>query len=140
MGLISPSNAHIFCLDVGWGKWKTIKWQGCSHVAISQFSVSVQYSSVQSPIVSEFLQPHGLQYTRLPCPSPTPEAYTNSCPLHRWCHPTISSSVILFSSHLNFTHHQGLFQWISFSQQVTKVLEFQLQHQSFQWIVRTNIL
>ena len=42
--------------------------------------------------------PHGLQYTRLPCPSPTPEASSNSCPLSRWCHPTISSSVVPFSS------------------------------------------
>ena len=105
-------------------------------------SLVYQFSSVQfsRSIVSEFLRPHGLQHTRLPCPLPTPGAYTNSCPLHRWCHPTISSSVILCYSHLNFTHHQGLFQWISFSQQVTKVLEFQLQHQSFQWIVRTNFL
>ena len=46
------------------------------------------------------LRPHGLQHTRLPCPSPTPRAYSNSCPLCQWCHPTISSSVILFSSRL----------------------------------------
>ena len=43
------------------------------------------------------LQPHGLQHTRLPCPSPTPGAYSNSCPSSRWCHPTISSSVIPLS-------------------------------------------
>ena len=41
--------------------------------------------------MSDSLQPHGLQYTRLPCPSPTPGAYSNSCPLSRWCHPTILS-------------------------------------------------
>ena len=46
------------------------------------------------------LQPHGLQHARLPCPSPTPGACSNSCPLSRWCHPTISTSVIPFSSHL----------------------------------------
>ena len=50
--------------------------------AIRQFSHSV---------VSDSLWPHGLQYARLPCPSPTPRAYSNSCPLSRWCHPTISS-------------------------------------------------
>ena len=48
--------------------------------------------------MSNSLQPHRLQHTRLPCPSPTPKAYSNSCPLSWWCHPTISSSVIPFSS------------------------------------------
>ena len=46
------------------------------------------------------LQPHGLQDPRLPCPSPIPRACSNSCPLHQWCHPAISSSVVPFSSHL----------------------------------------
>ena len=46
------------------------------------------------------LQPHGLQHARLPCPSPIPGAYSNSCPSHQWCHPTISSSVVSFFSHL----------------------------------------
>ena len=50
--------------------------------------------------MSNSLQPHGLQHTRLLCPSPTPRAYSNSCPSSQWCHPTISSSVIPFSSHL----------------------------------------
>ena len=48
--------------------------------------------------MSNSLQPHGLQQARLPCPSPTPRACSNSCPLSQWCHPTISSSVIPFSS------------------------------------------
>ena len=48
-------------------------------------------------VVSESLWPHGLQHTRFPCPSPTPGAYSNSCPSSQWCHPTISSSVIPFS-------------------------------------------
>ena len=50
--------------------------------------------------MSDSLQLHGLQHTRLPCPSPTPGAYSNSCPLSLWCHPTTSSSVVPFSSHL----------------------------------------
>ena len=58
---------------------------------------SVQFSH---SVVSDSLQPHGLQHPRLLCPSPTPGAYTNSCPSSRWCHPTISSSVIPFSSTL----------------------------------------
>ena len=52
---------------------------------------SVQFSR---SVMSDSLQPHGLQHTRLSCPSPTPKAYPNSCPLSQWCHPTISSSVI----------------------------------------------
>ena len=48
--------------------------------------------------MSDFLRPHGLQHTRPPCPSPTPRAYSNSCPSSQWCHPTISSSVVPFSS------------------------------------------
>ena len=53
------------------------------------------FSSVA--VVSNSLQPHGMQHARLPCPSPTPGAYSNSCPLSQWCHPTTSSSVIPFS-------------------------------------------
>ena len=48
--------------------------------------------------MSDSLWPHGLQHARPPCPSPTPRVYPNSCPLSRWCHPTISSSVFPFSS------------------------------------------
>ena len=49
-------------------------------------------------VMSDSLWPHGLQHTRPPCPSPAPGVYSNSCPLSQWCHPTISSSVIPFSS------------------------------------------
>ena len=56
---------------------------------------SVQFSC---SVVSDSLQPHESQHARPPCPSPTPGVYSNSCPLSRWCHPTISSSVIPFSS------------------------------------------
>ena len=58
---------------------------------------SVQFSH---SVVSDSLQPHWLQHKRLPCPSPTPRVYSNSCSLSWWCHPNISSSVIPFSSHL----------------------------------------
>ena len=56
---------------------------------------SVQFSR---SVVSDSLQPHGLQHAWLPCPSPTPGAYSNSCPSSRWCHPAISSSLVPFSS------------------------------------------
>ena len=57
---------------------------------------SVQFSH---SVMSDSLQPHGLQDSWPPCPSPTPKVYPNSCPLSQWCHPTISSSIIHFSSH-----------------------------------------
>ena len=57
-----------------------------------------QFSSVTQ--LCPTLRPHGLQHARLPCPSPTPGAYSNSCPSSWWCHPTISPSVAPFSSHL----------------------------------------
>ena len=60
---------------------------------------SVQFSC---SVVSDSLWPHGLQHTRPPCPSPTPRVYSNSCPLSRLCHPTISSSVVPFSCPQSF--------------------------------------
>ena len=60
-------------------------------------------------VMSDSLQPHGPKYARPPCPSPTPGAYSNSCPLNQWCHPTISSSVVPFSSHLQSFPASGSF-------------------------------
>ena len=68
--------------------------KSCSKLLIIQFS-SVHFSH---SVVSNSLQPHGLQHARPPCPSPTPRVHSNSCPSSRWCHPAISSSVIPFSS------------------------------------------
>ena len=68
--------------------WKDIQY----HISFS----SVQFSC---SVVSNSLWPHRLQHARLPCPSTTPGVYSNSCPLSWWCHPTISSSVVPFSSH-----------------------------------------
>ena len=95
------------------------------------------FTSVQlSPsIVSDSLWPHEPQHVRPPCPSPTPRVYSNSCPLSWWCRPTISSSVVPFSSCLQSFPASGSL-WVSSSHQVAKVLEFQLQHQSFQWTPR----
>ena len=91
---------------------------------LSLETYSVQFSH---SVVSDSLQPHGLHYARPPCPSLTPGVYSNSCPLNPWCHPTISSSVILFSISFNHCQHQGLFKCVSSLHQVAKVLEFQLQ-------------
>ena len=71
------------------------------HVVSVQFSHSVLFDS---------LWLHGLQHSRLPCPSPTPRACSNSCPSSQWCHPTISSSVIPFSSCLQSFPASGSFQ------------------------------
>ena len=65
-------------------------------------------------VVSDSLQPHGLQHTRPSCPSPTPGVYSNSCPLSQWCHPTISSSVVPFSSHLQSFPASESFQMSQF--------------------------
>ena len=64
--------------------------------------------------MSNSLWPHGLQHVRPPCPSPTPGAYSNLCPLSRWCHPTISSSVISVSSCLLPFPASGSFQMSQF--------------------------
>ena len=164
------------------------------------------FSSVQFhlSIVSDSLWPNELQHARPPCPSPTPGAHPNPCLLSRWCHPTISSSVLPFSSCPQSSPASGSFPmsqlftsggqtigvsastsvlpmntqgwsplewtvWIlqckglsrvfsnttvekhhffgtqlssesNSSYQVAKVLEFQLQRQSFQWIFRTDLL
>ena len=100
-------------------------------------------------VITNSLQPHGLQYSRHPCPIPTPGACSNSCPLSQWCHPTISSSVIPFSSCLQSFLASGSFPMkrknlsigkdpVLFHQGLCiswpKYWEFQLQHQSFQWM------
>ena len=99
------------------------------------FLGSVQFSP---SVMSNSSWPHGLQHARLPCPSPTPGA--GSTHVHRVgdaiqpSHPLSSASPPAF----NLFQHQGLFQCVSSSHQVAKVLE--LQHQSFQWIFRTDFL
>ena len=72
---------------------------------------SVQFSH---SVVSDSLPPHGLQHDRLPCPSPTPGAYSNSCPSCPWCHPTISSSVVPSSSCLQSFPALGSFPMSQF--------------------------
>ena len=92
-------------------------------------------------VVSASLWPHGLQHTRLPSPSYSPGVCSNSCPLNQWCHPTIMSSVTLFSSCLQSFPVSG-FCSVSFgsSHQVAKVLELQLQRQSFQCVFWVDFL
>ena len=68
---------------------------------------SVQFSR---SVLSDFLRPHEPQHASPPCPLPTPRVYPNSCPLSRWCHPNISSSVVPFSSYPQSFPASGSFQ------------------------------
>ena len=74
--------------------------------------IQVQFSPVSQLCLT--LQPHGLMHARPPCPSPTPGVYPNSCPLSWWCHPTISSSIIPFSSCAQSFTGSGSFQMCQF--------------------------
>ena len=101
-----------------------------SYIALLLFSQSV---------VSNSLWSHGLQASGLPCPSSSPGACSQSCPLSQWCHSTISSSIIPISCLQSFPA-SGFFLMSHSSHQEAKVLQIQLQHQSFQWIFRTEFL
>jgi len=74
-------------------------WLGTKNNSFMWTEVQGKFSSVHfsRTVMPDSLWPHGLQHARIPCPSPTPGACSNSRPSSRWCHPTISSSVILFS-------------------------------------------
>ena len=85
-----------------------LKWV---HKWIIHILGSVQFSRF---VVSDSLPPHVLQYARPPCPSPTPRVHPNPCPLSRWCHPTISSSAVPFSSCPQSFPASGSFQMSQF--------------------------
>ena len=91
-------------------------------------------------VMSDSSRPQGLQHTTLPCPSLSRNWCSNSCPLSQGCYLTISSSASHFSSCCPSFPASGSFQWVSSLHQVVKVLELQLQQQSFQWIFRVDFL
>ena len=118
-------------------------WQATVHgVAKSTTRLMTDVISVKfsCSVKSNSLRPHELQYARPPSPSATTRVYWNSRPSSRWCHPTTSSSVIPFSSCLQSLPASGSFPRVKSLHEVAKVLEFQLQHQSFQWKSRTDLL
>ena len=90
--------------------WNYFKSYGCLELYVITFTSTQFIHSV----MSDSLWFHGLQHARLPCPSLTPRAYSNACPLHRWCHPTISSSVIPFCSCLQSFPGSGSFPMTQF--------------------------
>ena len=91
-------------------------------------------------VVSNSLRPHEMHHTRLPCPSPSPGARSNSCPLSQWCHPTISSSVIPFSSCLQSFPASGSFLMSQLFASGGQIIKLQLQHGSFQWLFGSDFL
>ena len=98
----------LYLLEVEWDNTKI--WNNRLR-CLQQGLALIQFSSVQfsHSVMADSLWPHGMQHARLPCPSPTPGAYSNSCPSCRWCHPTISFSVIPFSCHLQSFPASGSF-------------------------------
>ena len=104
------THTHIYIIYMLlWNVWAYFYLMMCKAYPHPQFYLSVKtkeiwkrFSSVKFShwVVSNSLWPHGLQHARLLCPSPTPGACSNSCPSSQWCHPTISSSVVSFSSSL----------------------------------------
>ena len=103
----------------------------CVFTFVLLFSVAKSCHSLHS---------HGLQHTRPLCPLLSPRVCSNLCPLSCWCYLTLSSSGAPSPSAFDLSQHHGLFLWVSPSLQVAKVLELQLQHQSFQWIFRIDFL
>ena len=100
-------------------------------ISVSQFSHSV---------VSDSLWPHKPQHARPPCPSPTPRVHPNPCPLCRWCHPTISSSIIPFSSCPQSFPASRSFQMSQLSASGGQCIGVSAQHQLLQWTSRTDVL
>ena len=98
---------------------------------------SVQFSR---SVASDSLWPHGLQHTRPPCPSPTPRIYSNSCPLSQWCHPTISSSVVPFSSCLQSFPASGSFPISQFFASGGQSIGVSASTSVFHWTFRTDLL
>ena len=125
-GSLRPNPVSLFTLRGGrWSRWLLLaflpppdpqqsRWEGggsCWIAGIVSVFSSVQFSR---SVVSDSLRLHGPQHARLPCPSPTPGAYSNTCPSSRWYHPTISSSVVLFSSCLQSFPASGSFPMSQF--------------------------
>ena len=116
--------------------WLVTKWVSCNHHLGPEMFSSVQFSG---SVVSDYLWPHELQHARPPCPSPTPGVHSDSCPsigdVIQPSHPLSSPS----PPAPKCPQHQSLLQWVNTLHEVAKVLEFQLQHQSFQRTLRTDL-
>ena len=114
-------------------RWRELYWYHGLIVPLHD----ILFLLFSSLVMSDSLWPHGFHQPRPLCPLPSPNVCPNSGSLHRWCHLALSSSDTFSFCPQSFQHH-GLFQWVSCLHQVTKILEFQLQHQSFQWVFRVD--
>ena len=103
----SPSKSMAQCSILVHQNLTLFRSSHCSLIQGLTWVSSVQFSR---SVASDFLGPHGLQHARPPCPSPTPRIYLSSCPLSWWCHPTISSSIVPFSSCFQSFPASGSFQ------------------------------
>ena len=106
------------CIYIPHLLYQFLCWWTINHFSYAEIlSLYTHFHSVQFSSVAQFCLPlrlHGVQHARPSCPSLTPGVYSNSCPLSRWCHPTISSSVIPFSSHPQSFPASGYFQMNQF--------------------------
>ena len=100
-----------FCISTSWDSDNL-----CNFLKITQLingengTPCTSHNQFSRSAMSDSLQPHELQHARPPCPSPIPKVYPNSCSLSQWCHPTVSSSVVPFFSHLQSFPASGSFQ------------------------------
>ena len=126
--VVSPGESHRQRNLAGYSPWSLkesvkTKWLMLSHMSYNLRMLNIIYLTIfpmqfsikyvflfSCQVVSTFSQPHGLQHSRLHCPSPSSGICPSLCPLYGWCHPVISSSVTLFPSAFNLSQHQGLFQ------------------------------
>jgi len=117
MAVTFPVLSHRFKQKLSRHSWFRIcfHWQGPTSFRSDQISCSV---------VSNSLWPHGSQYARPPCPSPTPGVHSDSCPSSQWCHPAISSSSSSSPLAPNPSQHQSLFQWVNSSHEWPKYWSF----------------
>ena len=111
-------------MGIQWKQWQTLfSWAPKSLQMVSaamklktlgpwKKSYDKPAAVLNCSVLSDSLQPHGLQHTRIPCPSRSPGTCSNSCPLYWWCHPTISSSAIPFSSCIQSFPASGSFPMI----------------------------
>ena len=128
----------------GRGKWN-VKNKSLFFISLNTFLFlyllclsSVQFSH---SVVLNSLQPHELQHVRLPCPLWTPRVHPNPCPLNRWCHPTISSSIVHFSSCPQSFPASGSFPMSQLFASGGQNIEVSAStYQSFQWKPRTDLL
>ena len=119
-----------YCRSYGWKQRSQPIFQQEEHDVIKYISATGKnafdvFSSVQfsRSVVSDSLRLHRLQHARIPCPSPTPTTCSHSCPLSRWCHPTISSSVVPFLSCLQSFPASGSFPMSQFFASGGQIIE-----------------